>query len=131
MLDIHNIIEKYGLDQNEVAKLLFPDNVRPNLALKRVAEKETLLNTEQFSRLASYIGVPMDSLMNKGWNSAKPPSANQLRFVSDDYEAILNKETFQTRIFHKGSLLHEEIIVSATTPISIYLDALNEIIKTK
>lgn len=129
-MDLKTIIEKYALDERTIALMLFPDNKRPTSALKRVKDGLALLNTEQFAKLASYIGVTMDQLNKNGWAS-KPAQSNEIRLVHGDYEAILDKENLETRVFHKGTLFHEEIHPTPAMKLSDFITNLDEIIKNR
>ena len=129
-MNLNLILERYNLDENNVAQMLFPDNKRPNSALKRVKDNEALLNSEQFAKLAAYIGVPMEALMQKGWTSA-PATEDTLILTSGEYEVILNKRSFETRIFHKNSLFYGGILVNRSTTLSEYIDAIEEAIKNR
>ena len=60
--DISKVIERYKLNSDEVAKVIFPSAKYPKLALDRVIKGEGNLNTEQIEKLANHIGVLIQDL---------------------------------------------------------------------
>lgn len=126
-LDLQNIIDTYNLDQKEVAKNLFPKNKYPELALNRVLARETYLDTEQASKLALIIGVPIEKLFSTAKWSGKRVGATHI-LTNGEYRAELDSETWTTKIFHNDSLFHDEVLHSGTTSLSKYLSKLDELI---
>ena len=126
-LDIVKIIETHDLDVYELAKQLFPTVKYPKLALRRIFRGEAFLDTNQLSRLALMLGVPIEKLFTNHKWSVKPKK-NILLFTSDDYAAELNTVTMTTNIFSKGSIFHEEMIHGGSITLGKYLDNLNQII---
>ena len=126
-IDLQSIIGTYRLDQKEIAESLFPGNKYPALALKRVLSGEAYLDTNQVSKLALTIGVPIEKLFSGAeWKGYCKGSTHT--FTNGEYKAELDTQTWTTKLFHKDSLLHEEILHSGSTPLSEYLSKLDELI---
>lgn len=126
-IDLKEIIEKRKLDAKDVAQQLFPGIKYPKLALNRILAGEAVLDANQISKLALMTGMSMDDLYSGAEWKMKSKS-NLITFTNDDFKAELNTETWITKIFHNGSLFHESIIHSGSTPISNYINELNSII---
>ena len=122
------IIEQYGLNKVALASELFPGNKYASIALTRVINGEAYLNSEQLSLLASKLGVSVDSLYTgKNWEAGSS-SAGVLKFENDDYTAELDTTSWMTKIFKKGTLIHESLLHSGALPLSEYLAKLDNII---
>ena len=61
-IDLQQLIEIYNLDKKEIAETLFPGAKYPTLALNRIISGEALLDSDQVSKLALFIGVPIEKL---------------------------------------------------------------------
>ena len=97
-VDLKNLIENYELDQKDIAKNLFPGNKYPTLALNRVLSGEAFLDTNQTSKLALIIGVPIESLYESSKWKGKRIEATHV-FTNDDYRAELDLKNLTTKIF--------------------------------
>lgn len=128
-IDIEKLIESLNLDKKEVASLLFPTNSYPVLALGRVIAGKAVLDANQISKLAAYCNVPIDALFT-GSNWSCSGKKGLLVFETKEYRAELNTKTWITRIFHNDSLKHEAVIHDGATPISSYLDSLDELVQS-
>ena len=122
------IIEQYGLNKVALASELFPDNKYPSISLTRVINGEAYLSSVQLSYLADKLGVSVDSLYSdKKWQAGSS-SAGVLKFENDDYTAELDTTSWMTKIFKKGTLIHESLLHSGALPLSEYLAKLDNII---
>ena len=126
-IDLQQLIEIYNLDKKEIAETLFPGAKYPTLALNRIISGEALLDSDQVSKLALFIGVPIEKLYS-GTKWAGKHNGNTHTFTNGEYKAELNTETWTTKLFHNDSLFHEEILHSGSTPLSEYLSKLDELI---
>lgn len=126
-VNLQSIIENYELDPKEIAKDLFPDNKYPDLAMKRILSGEAYLDTNQVSKLALLIGVPIETLYSGGQWKGKRVEATHI-FSHGDYRAELNLENQTTKVFHKDSLFHDEMLHSGSISISEYLEQLDNLI---
>ena len=62
--NINSVIEHYGLNIEELAKVLFPNVKYPKLAFDRIIKGEANLDITQIEVLASYIGVLVQDLFS-------------------------------------------------------------------
>ena len=126
-IDLERIITVNELDSLEVATQLFPENKYPQLALNRIKKGEAVLDSDQISKLALMVGVPISALFESGQWRAKSKGEIH-KFTNGKYNAELNASTGVTKLFDKGSLFHESVITSKAIPLSDYLKQLDLII---
>lgn len=126
-IDLNKIIEDNNLDVKELAGELFPDIKYPKLALDRILRGESKLDTDQLSRLSLYTGLPIEVLYS-GTPWKTNISDKLVQFKTGDYKAELDRETWVTKIFHKGTIFHESIIHQSTIPLDEYFEELNSLI---
>lgn len=126
-IDLRELIEQRGLKTREVAEFLFPGNKYPRVALQRVLDGKALLNSEQVSRLATWLGVSVDSLYKGAWSSEFEGETCIL--TNGNYRAELSIRTGETKVFHLGALFHEIILHDPAISLSQYVELLNAIIK--
>ncbi len=126
-IDLRELIEQRGLKIQEVAEFLYPGNKFPRVSLQRVLDGKALLNSEQVSRLAAWLGISIDSLYKRGWSSEFKGETCIL--TNGNYRAELLTKTGETKVFHLGVLFHEIILHDPAIPLSQYIDLLNAIIK--
>jgi hypothetical protein len=126
-IDVKKVIDSAGLDFKEVAAQLFPKNKYPDLALNRVIKGVNALDADQISKLALMANVPISDLFSGGEWKAVSKGKTHI-FSNGDYKVELDTETWISRIFHKGSLFHESVIHSGSTPLSEYLENIDVLI---
>lgn len=126
-INLRELIEQRGLKTREVAEFLYPDNKFPRVALQRVLDGKALLNSEQVSRLAAWLGISTDSLYKGGWSSEFKGETCIL--TNGNYRAELSIRTGETKVFHLGALFHEIILHDPAISLSQYVELLNAIIK--
>lgn len=126
-IKVKDIIENSGLAIQEVAEQLFPNNKFPRLALNRVMTGESILNSDQVSKLSLLTGIPIEKLYSGNSWEAKYVGHTHV-FNTEEFRAELDTQTWVTKIFHKDSLFHESVIHSGSTPLSVYFKELDSII---
>lgn len=126
-INLRELIKQRGLKTREVAEFLFPRNKFPHVSLQRVLDGKALLNSEQVSRLAAWLGMSVDDLYKGGWSSEFKGGTCIL--TNGNYRAELSVETGETKLFHLGSLFHEIILHDPAIPLRQYIELLNAIIK--
>lgn len=126
-INLRELIEQRGLKTREVAEFLYPDNKFPRVALQRVLDGKALLNSEQVSRLAAWLGISTDGLYKGGWSSEFEGETCIL--TNGNYRAELSIRTGETKVFHLGALFHEIILHDPAISLSQYVELLNAIIK--
>lgn len=126
-INLGELIKQRGLRTQAVAEFLYPDNKYPRVALQRVLDGKALLNSEQVSRLAAWLGISTDSLYKGGWSSEFEGETCIL--TNGNYRAELSIRTGETKVFHLGALFHEIILHDPAISLSQYVELLNAIIK--
>lgn len=127
-VDLQNIIDNFQLDKKLVAKILFPDAMRPDMALSRLLSKRSKMDESQLFALATLTGVSVDSLYAPAKHWKMTAQNNILRFTNGDYTALYDAQTGITKIllFEKQIAIHT--LSNTTQPLSEYLQSLNQII---
>lgn len=129
-IDIYKFIDDHGLERKEVENLLFPTAKHPYYALNRIARGEGLLDSEQLYKLAELAGVSVSALYDhKKWKQRKNVEGKTLVFENGEYKAILNRETWITKIFQKDAMFHESVVTPATTTLTEYFSELDRIVE--
>ena len=126
-INLRELIKQRGLKTQELAEFLYPGNKYPRVSLQRVLDGKSLLNSEQVSRLAAWLGISVDSLYKGGWSSEFKGETCIL--TNGNYRAELSIRTGETKVFHLGALFHEIILHDPAIPLSQYIELLNAIIK--
>lgn len=131
-INLKEIIEQKALNQEELAKQLFPGINYPKLALKRILAGEGNLDEVQVSKLASILGCSIDELYkNRKWKASNSKGVHV--FTSGDFKAELVKseseDSWKTKIYKNDSLFHETILHGKTITLSEYLEEINNIIQ--
>jgi hypothetical protein len=127
VIDLKSVIDEYGLDRVEISKLLFPANRHQDRALRRIEQSKALLDADQISRLALFIGVsPSDLYTGGDWKQRTEKGVHL--FTNGDYKAVLDPNTWVTKIFHNDSMFHESVIHSGSTTLSEYLNTIDSLI---
>lgn len=125
-VDLPAIVEKHKLDTGELAELLFPVNKHKTLALNRVLKGESQLDADQLSRLAAFLNMPIDALYGSTW--VVVPKSKKQRYENGEYIAEIDPASGITKIFHKKSLLFQEVIHAGATTIMDFFKQLDLII---
>ena len=129
-IDVKKVISTAGLDYSEVAAQLYPGSGHPRLALNRVAKGDGQLDAVQISKLALLAGVSISEVFGESpWSGIAQGS--KLTLLNGDYKAELDKETWAVKVFDKGSLFHDEVLVKKHIPLSEFIEMLNSLILNK
>lgn len=123
-IDIKKVVYDADLNFNDVAGHLFPDNKHARLALNRVISGDSSLNTEQISKLALLSGLSISQLFGEtGWSTRAKSGVYTLTCA--EFTATLDMSNWVTKIFHKDSLFHDAVLSAPNTPLSEYIELLN------
>lgn len=127
---IKKVIEHFNLDQNEVARILFPHVKYQKLALDRVLKGEASLDTEQLEALAKYAGVFVHDLflIEGEWKGSSEDGC--LVFLKGEYKAKLNYRGVFLSIYKNEKLIHSELSLKNMNT-SEFVDYINNIINQK
>lgn len=130
-IDLNRIIEERELDPKQLAAHLYPNNLHPLPALTRVLKEQAQLDENQISKLAALLGVNVSELFKvRTWSHSF--GSNEHTFKNDKFEAVLDTDTWITRIFHAGALVHSTLISNGSITLKEYFITLNtEILKTE
>jgi hypothetical protein len=128
-INLKAVIEQTGIDHTALAEALFPFNKYPKLALNRVIEGDGHLDAHQISRLSLLTGLGIEELYSTG--SWKIAAKNKTMFFSNgEYFAELDMsgKVWTTKVFHKKSLFHEQILHTSDVVLGAYFEQLNNLI---
>lgn len=107
--NIHNIIEEYNLDTDELSKALFPNAKYPKPAFNRVLAGESSLSVEQLEKLASFIGVvPAELFSLDTWRSST--ADGYLSFKKGEFEVKLNYNGAFLTLYKNNEVIDRRII---------------------
>lgn len=126
-IDLKKIIKQRELDVAQVASQLFPNNKYSRLALNRVMQGKALLDSAQISKLALIADLDISELYGIKWKATT--KGGIMTLTTGDYVAILDTRSWITKVLHKNSLFHESIIHNGSTPLSLYLSKIGDIIE--
>jgi hypothetical protein len=126
--NINSLISKYKLDEDTLAKELFPDNKFPKVALARITSGVSFLDTYQLSILAKITNLKISDLfINEEW--IREVSNEKIKFYKNEYRIELDLETNVSDIYYGDKLVAvETLILDKNIKLSAYLKLVNEII---
>ena len=126
--EISKIIEKYNLDLDDVAKVLFPSVRYRKQALDRILRDEASINTEQLHALADFIGVLVSDLFTiSSWKGSMED--NCLIFVKGMYKAKLNYNGAWLSIYKDNNLIKQEMFTANLT-LEDFINHIDNLINT-
>ena len=106
--NINNIIERYSLDIDTLAKVLYPTVKYPKQAFDRVLKGETDLDISQVERLAAHIGILVSDLfLADTWKGLSEDGC--LTMVKGNYKVKLNYNGVFLSIYKNGMLVSQQI----------------------
>lgn len=127
-IDLSAIIEDYSLDKEELARRLFPAHAHPRHAIRDVIKGVLDLRVAQLSVLSDMAGVSVPELFKvSGWGSLV--SNDRFTFTRKNYRVTIDKQTWETKIMHDGSMFSQEVLVNKAIPLSEFLAYVDETIK--
>lgn len=128
-IELGRIIEDLSISKSDLALDLFPTHKHPMMALDRVIQGKSNLDTTQLSKLAALTNLTFDELYNgKNWKTKA--KNNLITFEVDDFKAELDTKTMTSKVYHKASLFHETILHKTSIGLSEYLNEITNIINT-
>lgn len=128
-LNLSRLIDNLQLDKDQLAVDLFPTHKHPARALNRVLIGESTLDTPQLLKLAAITDLTFEQLFNEVQYKTKAKKG-LITFETEDFRAELNTTEWTTKVFHKGTLFHEEMLHKQGIQLSEYLNTITNIIKT-
>ena len=107
-INIKSLCEKHEADIRDVARILYPDNQRPDYALYRVTSGIASLSSEQLVKLSHYLGVGLADLYK--CDEVKASTKGRFHtFKKGSINAIYNADTRLLTVYDKNTTvaLHE------------------------
>lgn len=126
--NINTLISKYNLDEDTLAKELFPDNKFPKIALARITSGVSYLDTSQLAILAKITNLKISDLfVNEEWT--KVITNEKIIFYKNKFRVELDFETLISDIYFGEKLMSvETLIADKNIKLSEYLKLVNEVI---
>lgn len=128
--NINKIMSQYGLQEQEVANLLWPMVKYPELGFKRVLRGETYLDSAQICALANYLQVPVSELFtveDTDWHAISKDK--RTIFTKGDYKVIVGRDLFTVSIWHKNDNFYNSVATIGLMEISKFLNRMDELIE--
>lgn len=133
---LQEIIDRRGLDPEDVATVLFPALKYPLTGLVRVLDGRQLLNSMQLVNLSKYLLLPVRTLLSEDWDTTTlAGQPNKVVCFKTDidgntHKALLDTSTGLTVLFCNNDKTTEVSIHSKSITLSEYIDFLNHLIIT-
>lgn len=104
-IDLKKILEDSEVMAAEAARVLFPNNTYPDMAIRRVLTGESELNASQIISLSKLLNCEPGDLFKSNWR-AKMKGKMQV-YTNSGYTAIFDPETFNTEVHGPEGILCE------------------------
>ncbi len=127
-IDIKQTLKEKGLKKTNVAALIFPDVKFPSRAFSRVLSGKTELTTSQITKLAEILEVRVEDLFEPDRFKWDVKDGKHIFLYGNEFRAEVDMETWNTRLYHCGELIKEDVICDGSTPISEFLSTLKNLI---
>lgn len=127
--NINKIMSQYGLQEQEIANLLWPMVKYPELGFKRVLRGETYLDSAQICALAHYLQVPVSDLFtveDTDWHAITKDK--RTIFTKCEYKIILGRD-FSVSIYKGMDEIKNYIINAKTVRIEEFINSIDNSIK--
>ena len=127
--NINKIMSQYGLQEQEVANLLWPMVKYPELGFKRVLRGETYLDSAQICALAHYLQVPVSDLFtveDTDWHAITKDK--RTIFTKGEYKIILGRD-FSVSIYKGMDEIKNYTINAKTVRIEEFINSIDNSIK--
>lgn len=129
--NINKIMSQYGLQEQEVAFLLWPMVKYPELAFKRVLRGEAYLDSAQICALAHYLQVPVYELFtveDTDWHAISKDK--RTIFIKDGrYKVIIGRDKFTISIYDGADNFYNSAANLGLMDLKWILDKVDEKIK--
>lgn len=125
--DINKIIEHFGLNTEDLAKVLFPNVKYPKQAFSRVLKNEVNLDVKQVERLAAYAGVLVADLFSPNtWHGFSESGCIVMQ--KGEYKVKLSYGGVYISIYKDGTLINR-IADAPSMSMREFMDFLDNTIK--
>lgn len=122
------LIDKNGLNEDALAKELFPNNKFPRVALNRILDGIAYLDTAQLEVLARICNLQIQELFSsESWSTKM--EGNKIIFIKNNFSAVLDLDTLVTEIYNRDRIVADEVvIVEKSIKLSDYLKIIDGVI---
>lgn len=127
-INLKKLIQDRNLDKSTLAKVLFPANKHPSMALSRLMTNNMQLNEQQIYRLSIFAELSIDALFLDSHNWKHEVQNDLVRFTRDRYSAVYSPYTGITKIYHLDSLIATHTISQPTQSLASYLDDISKVV---
>lgn len=125
--NINDVIQRYSLDEDEVAAALFPQVRYQKAALERIQSGKAKLDVEQLQALAKLAGVLIYDLFSiDTWKGASED--NCLVFIKGEYKVKLNYNGVFLSIYKAHKLIYQELALKNMS-MTEFINYIDNIIK--
>lgn len=109
--NLKKIINANFLDQQILAKELFPENKFPNAALKRILDGKAFLDTNQLQTLAKILRINVQQLFadSDWWH--KEMNNEKIIFKKNNFRVELFLNNLTTVIYKNDKIISSEVII--------------------
>lgn len=126
--NINNVIERYKLNTEDLAKALFPTVKYPKQAFDRILKGEANLDIIQIERLADHIGVLVTDLFSiDTWKGFSEDGYLTLR--KGQYKVKLNYNGVYLSIYKDNVLIEQSISNIPNMTVQEFINFLDNLIK--
>ena len=127
-INLSELVTRYDLDTEALAKVLFPTVKYPKHALARILKGEAFLDTVQLGTLATYIGVPTAELLSDDFWKGRTEEGC-LVFQKGLYKAKLNYNGVFLSLYKGQELCLQEVGSISNMSIMEFTQYLDSLIK--
>ena len=126
-IDVAKILEKSGLDQKEVAAILFPNNLHAVRSIQRVMHGKAELNADQVKALSRISGIPIEEMYHGTGRWYQRGNLNgQLELRRDDVRVIIDPASWITTIYKNNVEIQDILITPGITSLRDFIKTINE-----
>lgn len=126
-MDLQTFIEEFNLDKLKVARKLFPKNKHPMMALSRLIKGKSEMTVSQLKILSNIVGFKQPEILDPNvWKTE-----NSYAIHSKGFTAVLDFESFETRVYDKDKILIDVVLHSSSIVLSEYIEKINSLISKK
>ena len=126
--NISNVIERYKLNTEDLAKVLFPTVKYPKQAFDRVLKGEANLDITQVERLASHIGVLVTDLFSANtWKGSSEDGC--LVMLKGEYKVKLNYNGVYVSIYKNNNLISQNLSNVPSMTVQEFINYIDNFIK--
>lgn len=126
--NISNVIERYKLNTEDLAEVLFPTVKYPKQAFGRVLKGEANLDIMQVERLASHIGVLVTDLFSANtWKGSSEDGC--LVMLKGEYKVKLNYNGVYVSIYKNNNLISQNLSNVPSMTVQEFINYIDNFIK--